>query len=53
MGDRRVAQRDRCKIEHSGPAEAKAWAEDQRELDERGEFFFSCTQFCFTAKRPG
>ncbi len=39
--------------ERSGPAEAKAWAEDQRELDGRGEFFFSCTQFCFTGKRPG
>ena len=36
----------------SGPAEAKAWADDQHELDERGEFFFSCTQFCFRARRP-
>jgi arsenite methyltransferase len=39
--------------ERGGPAEGEAWAEDQRRLDERGEFFFSCTQFCFTAKRPG
>jgi arsenite methyltransferase len=39
--------------ERSGPAEGKAWADDQRDLDARGEFFFSCTQFCFTAKRPG
>jgi arsenite methyltransferase len=38
--------------ERSGPAEAKAWGDDQRALDERGEFFFSCTQFCFTARRP-
>ena len=38
--------------ERGGPAEAKAWAQDQRELHDRGEFFFSCTQFCFTAKRP-
>ena len=37
--------------ERSGPAAAKAWADDQRRLDERGEFFFSCTHFCFTAKR--
>jgi arsenite methyltransferase len=33
--------------------EAKAWAAEQRELGERGEFFFSCTQFCFSATRPG
>jgi arsenite methyltransferase len=32
-------------------AEAKAWADDQRELGERGEFFFAVTQFCFTATR--
>jgi SAM-dependent methyltransferase len=38
--------------ERSGADDAKAWAADQRELDARGEFFFSCTQFCFTARRP-
>ncbi len=38
--------------ERAGPDEAKAWADDQRDLDARGEFFFSCTQFCFTARRP-
>jgi len=32
--------------------EAKAWADEQRGLGERGEFFFSVTQFCFTATRP-
>jgi arsenite methyltransferase len=32
-------------------AEAKAWADEQRELGERGEFFFTVTQFCFTATR--
>jgi arsenite methyltransferase len=32
--------------------EAKAWEEEQRELGERGEFFFTVTQFCFTARRP-
>ncbi|MDQ3762635.1 MAG: methyltransferase domain-containing protein [Actinomycetota bacterium] len=29
-----------------------AWVTEQRQLDERGEFFFACTQFCFTATRP-
>jgi ubiquinone/menaquinone biosynthesis C-methylase UbiE len=38
--------------EQSGPEEAAAWADDQRALNERGEFFFSCTQFCFSARRP-
>jgi arsenite methyltransferase len=31
--------------------EAAAWAAEQRELGERGEFFFACIQFCFTATR--
>ena len=34
-------------------AEAAAWAAEQRHLGERGEFFFACIQFCFTATRPG
>jgi ubiquinone/menaquinone biosynthesis C-methylase UbiE len=29
--------------------EAKAWADEQRELGDHGEFFFTVTQFCFTA----
>jgi arsenite methyltransferase len=29
-----------------------AWAAEQRELEERGQFFFSCTQFCCTGTRP-
>jgi hypothetical protein len=29
--------------------EAAAWAAEQRRLGEQGDFFFSCTQFCFTA----
>jgi len=33
--------------------EAIAWAAEQRELGERGEFYFACLQFCFTATRPG
>jgi hypothetical protein len=32
-------------------ADARAWADDQRALGERGEFFFTVTQFCFTATR--
>ncbi len=31
--------------------EATAWAAEQRTLGESGEFFFACTQFCFTATR--
>jgi arsenite methyltransferase len=38
--------------ERSSADDAKAWADGQRELDAHGEFFFSCTQFCFTATRP-
>jgi hypothetical protein len=34
------------------PDEAAAWATEQRDLGERGEFFFACIQFCFTATRP-
>lgn len=29
-------------------AEAQAWADEQRGLGERGEFYFACMQFCFT-----
>jgi arsenite methyltransferase len=32
-------------------AEAASWASEQRELGARGEFFFSVTQFCFTARK--
>jgi arsenite methyltransferase len=31
--------------------ETKAWADEQRALGERGEFFFACAQFCFSATR--
>ena len=31
--------------------QARAWAEEQRELGDRGEFFFTVTQFCFTAAK--
>ena len=35
-----------------GEDEARAWADEQRELAARGEFFFSVTQFLFTGTRP-
>jgi ubiquinone/menaquinone biosynthesis C-methylase UbiE len=34
-----------------GPEEAAAWAAEQRELGERGQFFFACIQFGFTGVR--
>ncbi len=33
--------------------QAKAWAAEQQQLGERGEFFSACSQFCFTGTRPG
>ena len=35
-----------------GPEVAAAWADEQRELGERGDFFFACIQFGFIATRP-
>jgi arsenite methyltransferase len=31
--------------------DAQAWVAEQRELGERGEFYFAITQFCFTATK--
>ena len=39
--------------EEIGPAEAGAWAEEQRQLGERGAFYCAVAQFCFSAARPG
>ncbi|HEU0024445.1 MAG TPA: methyltransferase domain-containing protein [Thermoleophilaceae bacterium] len=33
-------------------AEARAWADEQRELEARGDFYFACIQFCFRGSRP-
>ncbi len=33
-------------------ADAGAWADEQRALAERGDFYFACIQFCFAASRP-
>ena len=35
-----------------GKQELDAWVAEQRELDERGEFFFACVQFGFRATKP-
>jgi arsenite methyltransferase len=32
--------------------EAHAWADEQRALGERGEYYVACVQFCFSATRP-
>jgi SAM-dependent methyltransferase len=31
--------------------EVEAWAADLRDLDGRGEYYFACTQFCFTGTK--
>ena len=36
-----------------GTDEASEWAEEQRELQSKGESYFACIQFCFTGTRPG
>jgi arsenite methyltransferase len=38
--------------DYVGTDEAKAWADEQRDLQARGESFFACIQFCFTGTRP-
>jgi len=38
--------------DYVGTDEARAWADEQRELQARGEAYFACIQSCFTATRP-
>lgn len=38
--------------EEVGEDQARQWAAEQHGLHARGEFFFACIQFCFTATRP-
>jgi SAM-dependent methyltransferase len=38
--------------ESVGERDAARWVAEQRELGGRGEFYFSVTQFCFTATTP-
>jgi arsenite methyltransferase len=35
-----------------GSEDVEAWADEQRALGERGEFYFACMQFCFSGIRP-
>ena len=42
-----------ARSEEIGPEESAAWAAEQHELAEAGEFYFACTQFCFVARKPG
>ena len=36
-------------VRQQGSRDADAWADEQRTLGERGEFYFACVQFCFSA----
>jgi arsenite methyltransferase len=40
-------------VDGFGPSEAEAWAAEQRDLAERGEFYFACTQFRFSGVSRG
>jgi arsenite methyltransferase len=40
-------------VRQQGSADVDAWADEQRALGERGEFYFACMQFCFSAVRAG
>jgi len=37
--------------DYVGTDEAQAWADEQRDLQARGESYFACIQFCFTGTR--
>jgi arsenite methyltransferase len=39
--------------DYVGTDEAQLWADEQRDLQARGESYFACIQFCFTGRRPG
>jgi arsenite methyltransferase len=39
-------------VRQQGSDDVEAWADEQRALGERGEFYFACMQFCFSATRP-
>jgi arsenite methyltransferase len=38
-------------VRQRGSADVDAWADEQRALGERGEFYFACVQFCFSATK--
>ena len=33
-------------------ADAQGWVDEQRQLGDRGEFYFAVLQYCFTARKP-
>ena len=39
-------------VRQQGSDDVDAWADEQRALGDRGEFYFACMQFCFSATRP-
>jgi arsenite methyltransferase len=39
-------------VRQQGSDDVDAWADEQRTLGERGQFYFACLQFCFSATRP-
>jgi arsenite methyltransferase len=40
-------------VRQQGSDDVDAWADEQRALGDRGEFYFACMQFCFSGTRPG
>jgi arsenite methyltransferase len=40
-------------VRQQGSADVDAWADEQRALGERGEFYFACMQFCFSGVKSG
>jgi arsenite methyltransferase len=40
-------------VREQGSADVDAWADEQRALGKRGEFYFACMQFCFSGAKPG
>jgi arsenite methyltransferase len=38
-------------VRQQGSADVDTWADEQRALGERGEFYFACMQFCFSGVR--
>jgi arsenite methyltransferase len=40
-------------VRQQGSPDVDAWADEQRALGERGEFYFACMQFCFSGVKPG
>jgi arsenite methyltransferase len=40
-------------VRQQGSPDVDAWAQEQRALGERGEFYFACMQFCFSGTKAG